>query len=193
MLPLLTLAQTRPVNRILSLSKNEHFQQLTHCTPLVHTGSGILLQQPSSEGAYNLRFASLKFIGFNDAIILITLRFICLRIVLIGQGHTCRYNAEPFLRKSARQGASFPPHPHLNFSGGPIRLGSFARIPEAPYTLLLSPCMHNLVHGRKIRRKSCTMYTGRMSFHAPKHRKASPLSLSTPYIPHVQSSQECEG
>lgn len=64
------LAQTRPVIRILSLSKNEHFQQLTHCIPSVNTGSGILLQQPSSEGAYNLRFASLKSIGFNVAIIL---------------------------------------------------------------------------------------------------------------------------
>ena len=70
-MPLLTLAQTRPVNRILSLSKNEHFQQLTHCTPSVHTGSEILLLQPSTpEGAYNLRFAFLKFIGFNDAMIL---------------------------------------------------------------------------------------------------------------------------
>ena len=96
MLPLIMLAQTRPVNKILSLSKNEHFQQLTHCTSSVNTGSGILLQQPSLEGAHNLRFANLKSIGFNVAIILITLRFICLRIVLIGQGHTCRYNAEPF-------------------------------------------------------------------------------------------------
>lgn len=76
MLPLIMLAQTRPVNRILSLSKNEHFQQLTHCTSSVNTGSGILLHQPSSEGAYNLRFASLKLIGFNVAIIYSSIAFL---------------------------------------------------------------------------------------------------------------------